>query len=155
MKLLERIFCKECAKSRIRRMLLQIKIAYMADTKTHEIFSGFLAFSLGLALLVPSDMFPAGDSFNILFVEGYTMSQQNWGVAFVLVGLSRLFGAVFGTLRCRKWTALISLYFWLLILFYLFKYGYFSIFVVFPFIWLAIASVFTFVSVWKRLNGTI
>ena len=155
MTFIDRVFCRECAKAVYYRSLLKLQLAFLCDTKSYEIFAGFLSLSLGLALFSPADIFPPGVSFSYLFSDGYTTSQFNWGLAFSVIGAGRLFSTVFGTLTCRKWMTLISLYFWLLIIYYLVDFGYYSIFVLFPFIWLAISSIFTFVSIWKRINGNI
>lgn len=139
----------------LSRMWLRIRITACADTTSYEMFAGWLALSLGLALLWSGYLFPPGESFEILFIEGYTTTQLNWGLSFTIVGLSRLLITTFAGIRARKWMTLVSLYFWLLIVFYLVKFGYHSIFVIFPFIWLAFSSVYTFISLGTRLNGTL
>lgn len=121
-----------------------------ADTVAFEIFEGILAVSTAIVLYFPF-RFDVGSEFNKILFYGYLRGVANeyWVAAYGIIGILLLYGALYGTIIFRKRVAIIALYLWLCVLFYLYKFGnlYSVDFLLYGA--LSISSVFTYLSLWR------
>lgn len=145
-----KIFCKHCMLTTYQYLKFGVTKALHADTIAFEIFEGILAISTAIVLFFPL-RFDIGSEFNKVLFYGYLQDVSNgyWVAAYGIIGILLLYGAIYGSILFRKRVAIVALYLWLCILFYLFKFGnLFSVeFLLYSV--LSISSMFTYLSLWR------
>ncbi len=154
--LLKTIFCKACALSFYKRNIIKLIDAIYTDTKSYEIFCGLLCLMWGIGLALPDEQFPPGLIFGkITVINDYIdMTPGRWTLIFLIIGILRTVSSIWGSMEFRKWVSLVSLYFWIIIVCYIYKYIYGSILTLALFTLMSIFSVLTYIGLWKYKYGT-
>jgi len=116
------------------------KLASRMDTRAVEFMAGLLAIIVGLVLTFPPYRYD-------VIVPGYF-----WGWVYLILGITMSISSVYGPYTLRKYIALIAVYFWLFLIYYLYKYAHSideSILLISPYIFFGGSSVFTYLGLWR------
>jgi hypothetical protein len=149
----DRIFCKDCLVRAFGRFIIGgFKNAFITDTKSAEILSSMVLLSIGVALLLPAH-FSTDEAFSIVLYNTVlqTLPNYSWGLFYLIVGFINLGVTIYGNLQQRRCIALICIYLWLCLIFYLEKYSEVIIDLsIIPYVWLGFTSIFTYLALWRR-----
>ena len=99
----------------LRKLLLNIKhIVVSADPTTTELFTGMLAVSWGLLLILPIDTFGSTKNYTTMEVLAPEMV---WAALMFAVGLIQVAAVIYGKVKARKIPAMMSTMLWIFITF--------------------------------------
>lgn len=149
----DRVFCKDCFLRALGRFIKYgVKDALVTDTKAAELLSSMILLSIGLALIFPSN-FSTKEAFSIVLYNTVlqTIPNVSWGIFYLVIGTINWIVTIYGSLQNRRCVAIICVYLWLYLIFYLEKYSEVVIDIsIIPYIWLGLTSVFTYLALWRK-----
>jgi hypothetical protein len=149
----DRVFCKDCFMRAFGRFIKYgIRDAFITDTKSAEILSSMVLLSIGLALMLPTH-FSTDEAFSIVLYNTVLQAIPNhtWGLFYLVVGFINLFVTIYGNLHQRRCVAIVCVYLWLCLIFYLEKYSQVIIDLsIIPYVWLGLTSIFTYLALWRK-----
>lgn len=149
----DRVFCKDCFLRALGRFIKYgIKDALITDTKAAELLSSMILLSIGLALLFPSHT-STEETFSIVLYNTIlqTIPNTTWGIFYLIMGFLNGMVTIYGNLQQRRCIAIICVYLWLCLIFYLEKHsGVIVDLSIIPYIWLGLTSVFTYLALWRK-----
>jgi hypothetical protein len=149
----DHLFCKDCFIRALGRFAKYgLKDALITDTKAAELVSSMILLSIGLALLLPQH-FSTEEAFSIILYHTVLQTIPNaiWGIFYLSAGIINGIVTVYGNLQHRRCIAIVCVYLWLCLLFYLETYSDVIINLsIIPYVWLGLTSVFTYLALWRR-----
>lgn len=149
----DRIFCRDCFIRALGRFISYgIRDAATTDTKSAELLSSMVLLSIGLALVFPHH-FSTQEAFSIVLYNTILQTIPNtvWGLFYIAVGSINWLVTVYGSLHQRRCVAIVCVYLWLCLIFYLEKYSEVIIDLsIIPYLWLGLTSVFTYLALWRK-----
>lgn len=148
-------WCKECTVNFLNRIYLAPQLAFRSDSKSYEMFTGFLLLSWAIVFLFPNSIIAAGDVFGRILpiTTTVTLRKEIWTLAFAVLGISRLVSSIFCSRTVRGIVSLIILYFWILSLYHVITAPVVYAIATGMFLLLTIYSVVMFVRMWNSKDG--